>query len=136
MSAELKICVTRFIYLWDFLQVRYNHATFNQCRICVTDFREDFFCQLVVSNLPPSPQTNKQTNTHTQTLRHIPEQPQKLLSLMVITLTWVFFQGVFFGRIIPRSKTCEDYSRNLYIGMQVHTDMYFQKIYVLVPGPT
>ena len=40
MSAELKGCVTWFIYFLDVLWVRYNCATFHHCRICVTEFRE------------------------------------------------------------------------------------------------
>ena len=40
MSAELKGCVTWFIYFLDLLWVRYNCAKFHRCRICVTDFRE------------------------------------------------------------------------------------------------
>ena len=40
MSAELKGCVTRFIYFLDLLWVRYNCAKFHHCRICVTDFRD------------------------------------------------------------------------------------------------
>ena len=40
MSAELKGCVTLFMYFLDLLQVRYNCVKFHQCRICVTDFRE------------------------------------------------------------------------------------------------
>ena len=39
MSAELKGCVTWFIYFLDLLWVRYNCAKFHHCRICVTDFR-------------------------------------------------------------------------------------------------
>ena len=41
MSAELKGCVTRFIYFLDLPWVRYNSAKFHRCcRICVTDFSE------------------------------------------------------------------------------------------------
>ena len=40
MSAELKGCVTWFIYFLDLLWVRYNCAKFHRCRICVTDFKE------------------------------------------------------------------------------------------------
>ena len=38
MSAELRVCVTWFIYFLDLLCVRYNCAKFHHCRICVTDF--------------------------------------------------------------------------------------------------
>ena len=38
MSAELKSCVTWFIYFLDLLWVRYNCAKFHYCRICVTNF--------------------------------------------------------------------------------------------------
>ena len=40
MAAELKGCVTWFIYFLDLLWVRYSCARFDHCRICVTDFRE------------------------------------------------------------------------------------------------
>ena len=41
MSAELKGCVTQFIYFLDLPWVRHNCAKFHRCcRICVTDFRE------------------------------------------------------------------------------------------------
>ena len=40
ISAELKECVTWFIYFLDLPYVRYNYAKFHHCRICVTDFRE------------------------------------------------------------------------------------------------
>ena len=40
MSAELKGCVTWFIYFLDLLWVRYNCAKFYHCRICGTGFRE------------------------------------------------------------------------------------------------
>ena len=36
MSAELKACVTWFIYFLDLLYVRYNCAKSHHCRICVT----------------------------------------------------------------------------------------------------
>ena len=39
-SAELKGCVTCFIYVLGLLKVRYNCAKFHLCRICVTDVRE------------------------------------------------------------------------------------------------
>ena len=48
ISAELKECVTWFIYFLDLYWVRYNCAKFHNCRICVTDFREGAF-------LPPPP---------------------------------------------------------------------------------
>ena len=48
MSAELKRCVTWFIYFLDLLWLRYNCAKFHHCRICVTDFREGGL-------LPPPP---------------------------------------------------------------------------------
>ena len=40
MSAEIKVCVTRFIQFLDLLQVRYNCVKFHHFRICATDFRE------------------------------------------------------------------------------------------------
>ena len=40
MSAELKECVTWFIYFLDLLWVRYNCAKFHHCTICATNFRE------------------------------------------------------------------------------------------------
>ena len=40
MSAELKKCVTWFIYFLDLLWVWYDCAKFHHCRICVTDFSE------------------------------------------------------------------------------------------------
>ena len=36
MSAELKGCVTWFIYFSDLIKVRYNCAKFHYCRVCVT----------------------------------------------------------------------------------------------------
>ena len=49
MSAELKGCVTWFIYFLGLLEVRYSCAKFHY-RICVTDFRKGGpFC--------PSPQS-------------------------------------------------------------------------------
>ena len=53
MSAELKGCVTWFIYFLDLLWVRYNCAKFHHCRICVTDFREG-------GNFWPPPPIRKQ----------------------------------------------------------------------------
>ena len=43
MSAELKKCVTWFIYFLDLLYVRCNCPKFHHCRIYVTDFREGAF---------------------------------------------------------------------------------------------
>ena len=43
MPAELKWCVTWFIYFLNPLCVRYNCGKFHHCRICVTDFREGAF---------------------------------------------------------------------------------------------
>ena len=40
MSAEIKGCVTWFIYFLDLLWVRYNCAKLYHCRICEKDFRE------------------------------------------------------------------------------------------------
>ena len=40
MPAELKGCVTWFIYFLDLLWVRYNCAKCHHCSICVIDFRE------------------------------------------------------------------------------------------------
>ena len=40
MPAELKRCVTWFVYFLDLLWMRYNCVKFFRCRICVTDFRE------------------------------------------------------------------------------------------------
>ena len=40
MSAELKDCVTGFIYFLDLPLVRSNCAKFHHCRICVADFRD------------------------------------------------------------------------------------------------
>ena len=40
MSAEVRGCVTRFIYFLDLLEVRYNCAKYHHCRICVRDFRD------------------------------------------------------------------------------------------------
>ena len=40
ISAELKECVTWFIYFVDLLKVRYNCAKFHHCMICVTDLKE------------------------------------------------------------------------------------------------
>ena len=40
MSAELKGCVTWFIYFLDLPWIRYDCAKFYHCRICVTDFRD------------------------------------------------------------------------------------------------
>ena len=40
MSADVRMCVTWFIYFLDLLQVRYNCAKFHHCWICVTDIRE------------------------------------------------------------------------------------------------
>ena len=45
MSAELKRCVTGFIYFLDVLWLRYNYVKFHHCRICMTDFREGAFLQ-------------------------------------------------------------------------------------------
>ena len=41
MSAELKGCVTWFIYFLDFIWVRYKCAKFHHCRTCIKDFREE-----------------------------------------------------------------------------------------------
>ena len=40
VSAELKGCVTWFIFFLDLLWLRYNCAKFHCCRICATDFVE------------------------------------------------------------------------------------------------
>ena len=40
MPAELKGCVTWFMYFLDLLWVRYKCANFHHCRICMADFRE------------------------------------------------------------------------------------------------
>ena len=40
MSAELRGCVTWFIYFMGVLEVRINCTNFPLCRICVTGFRE------------------------------------------------------------------------------------------------
>ena len=48
MSAELKRCVTWFIYFLDFLKVKHNCTKFHHCRIWATDFREvDFLLPLI-----------------------------------------------------------------------------------------
>ena len=54
MSAELKGCVTWFIYFLDLLWVRYNCAKFHHCRICVTDFRGggELFAALPIRERP------------------------------------------------------------------------------------
>ena len=41
MPAELKGCVTGFIYFSDLLQAKYNCAKFHLCRRCVTDLRDE-----------------------------------------------------------------------------------------------
>ena len=73
ISRTQKVCHVSCMFL-DVLQVSYNCAKFNDCRICVSDFREGTF--------PPS------------TIR---EQPQKRLSLICLNtskvrldLFWVF----------------------------------------------
>ena len=80
ISAELKGCVTWFIYFFDLLWARYNCAKFHNCRICVTDFWEGG------AFLPPPPP--------------IREQPRKspswigLMSVLVLLLfynTWCYF---------------------------------------------
>ena len=43
MSAEVRGCVTWFIYFLDLLYVRYNCAKFHHW-ICLTDFSEGSFC--------------------------------------------------------------------------------------------
>ena len=40
MSAEIRGCVTWFLYLFDLLWVRYKCTNLHHCRICVTDVRE------------------------------------------------------------------------------------------------
>ena len=40
MLAELKGCVTWFIYFLDLVWLRYNCAKFHHCRICVPDLME------------------------------------------------------------------------------------------------
>ena len=43
MSAELKGCVTWFLYFWI---LRSNYVKSHHCRMCVSDFREDGpFCR-------------------------------------------------------------------------------------------
>ena len=43
ISAEIKRCVSWFICFLNFLYVRYNCVKFQNCRLCVTDFREQAF---------------------------------------------------------------------------------------------
>ena len=43
ISAELKGCVTWFIYILDLLWVRRNCIKFHHCRLCGTVFREGAF---------------------------------------------------------------------------------------------
>ena len=40
ITAELKLCVTWFIYFLDLLWIRYDCAKFRSCRIFATDFRK------------------------------------------------------------------------------------------------
>ena len=40
LSAELKECITWFIYFLGLFPLRYNCAKFHYCRICATDFKE------------------------------------------------------------------------------------------------
>ena len=68
MPAELKGCVTWFIYFLDPLWVRYNCAKFHHCRICVTDFREGVgaFCGPAIRERPrKSPSRTGLTAYHT-----------------------------------------------------------------------
>ena len=43
ISAELKGCVTLFLYISNLLKVKYNCAKFHHFRICLTDFKERFW---------------------------------------------------------------------------------------------
>ena len=53
ISAELRGCVTWFIYFLDLPWVKYNCAKFHHCRICVTDFREGGpFCHTSIREQP------------------------------------------------------------------------------------
>ena len=45
MSAELKGCVTRFIYFLDLFYVRYKCAKFHHCRQCVACVSHIFNCR-------------------------------------------------------------------------------------------
>ena len=91
MSAELKGCVTWFIYTLDILSSRYNCAKFHHCWICVTNFRVEWG-----DFLPPP----------------IHEQPQKGSSW--IGLIWIInhminsestFLFCHFVKVVGRSNT-------------------------------
>ena len=57
ISAELKECVTWFIYFLNVFWPRYNCANFYHCKTCVTDFRkgEGFFVPLIREQIRKSP---------------------------------------------------------------------------------
>ena len=47
-QAEIKACVTWFLYFLHLLQIRYNCAKFHHCRMCEADFREvDLFAHSI-----------------------------------------------------------------------------------------
>ena len=56
MPAEIKVCITWFIYFWYLLSMSYNCAKFHHCRICVTNFREEG------PFLPPSMSSSEKTH--------------------------------------------------------------------------
>ena len=52
ISAELKGCVTLFLYISNLLKVKYNCAKFHHFRICLTDFKERFWQILLCHSHP------------------------------------------------------------------------------------
>ena len=90
ISAELKECVTLFMYFLDLHQVRYNCAKFHNCRICVADFRFQeggpFLLPLSVS----SPEKT-QRKIHSQPICEIKStQKKKFFSFFRMRKTYMF----------------------------------------------
>ena len=88
MSAELRGCVTWFIYFLDLLQVWYNCAKFHHCRICVTDLGKGGpFCHPHPWAAPKMPILNR--------VKGLPADG--CLVWHVIVNIMIFFSQVFLG---------------------------------------
>ena len=88
MSAELKRCVTWFIYFLDFLYVMYNCAKFHHCRICVTDFREGTF----LPHLRPHPWVAPKRPILNRVNKSIKiGKPERMIFLVIIFTKILYF---------------------------------------------
>ena len=90
ISAELKECVTLFMYFLDLHQVRYNCAKFHNCRICVADFRFQeggpFLLPLSVS----SPEKTQQKINSQPICEIKPTQKKQFFSFFRMSKTYMF----------------------------------------------